>query len=126
MSHPPFMTVERIPDATLEQFAARHDLTLEVKERRTALDSPMRFFASFKGTEVKGDRVLTGVYGDGNTPDAAAADYAKSISLTRIVVDAMTKNRREIDVPRLTHAAPSSRQASLGSPLKDLEESVNG
>lgn len=105
------MKIRREPYTVMDitEFAERHDLTMVVSER--AMDAWQRaanlspWFARFDRAEVIGDGVLlSGVHGNGATEDAAIANYADRISTTRIVVDAMGTDRREIDVPRLTYS----------------------
>ena len=103
-----FMKIERIPETTIEEFARKHGLTLHVRERRTTVNSQMRFFASFENADVKDGSMLRGEFGNGNTPDGAARDYAERISLKRLAINAMQENRREVDVPRLVHLPESA------------------
>lgn len=51
--------------------------------------------------EIKDDCVLIGESGRGATSKQALADYATRISGKRLVVDAMSPNRREFNVPVL-------------------------
>jgi len=97
------MTTENnfIPESTIEKFAEKNSLTMEVHERRKAIGDADRFYAHFKGVEVKGDGVLIGSFGNGRTPEEAISDYAREINLKTIIIDSMNKNRREIQVPRL-------------------------
>lgn len=100
------MNIERdlIPVMTLQEFAEKHDLVMEIHERPTALDSTSRYYAHFKHADIDGDGVLIGAYGNGETEYVAMRDYAKRIELTRLVIDAGTPNRRQINVPRLVIA----------------------
>lgn len=91
-----------IETTTLEAFADKHGLVMKVREREKPADDQSRYYAYFKNTEAKeGKYFLIGLFGDGRTPEEAIVDYAKVISLRTLVVDAMTKNRRKIKVPRL-------------------------
>jgi len=87
----------------LEEFADKHGLTMEVRERRLDGEARTRnlarWVASFQRCEVKGEGVLIGSYGNGNTPEEAIADYASKIRGEVLVVDAMTGSRREIPCP---------------------------
>jgi hypothetical protein len=96
-----WMRVEAISEMTIQEFAERNGLTLVVRERRVAADSPVRYHAAFEGAEVMNRGMLEGAYGDGASPDRAIDDYAAHISLKRLAVGAFTDKRREIDVPRL-------------------------
>lgn len=106
-----WMKVEAIPGMTLAQFAEREGLSLLVSERPLPVGSPDRYYARFERCEEKGDGVLIGTYGNGHVPASAADDYARKISLKRLVFNAYGDDRREIDVPRLViepFAAPST------------------
>ena len=85
---------------TLEEFCDRYKLVMEVHER----SSPRlpRFYATIRGAEFKErEHFLTGLFGDGDTPQEAIDDYAKEISGKVMVLDAMFSSRREIQVPTL-------------------------
>lgn len=101
------MRVERIPEMTLDEFAAREGLELIVMERRLPIGHPSRFYARFDRCETKGDGVLIGEYGDGATPEDAADEFRQMISLKTLVYSAYTDARREIVVPRLA-AVPAT------------------
>ncbi len=58
-----------------------------------------RWSASFERGEIGERAVLIGAYGNGPTPEAAIAEYAKQIAGKRIVFAAMTDNRREFVMP---------------------------
>lgn len=93
--------IDSIEETTIYKFAEKHNLTMLISERRVPYNNSMRFSAHFESTEVKQGCGLAGVYGNGNTIREAEINYAERIELTRIVINAMTKKRREIDVPRL-------------------------
>lgn len=99
------MNIKRFPippkkRQSIESFADEHGLTMEVHERE-ASDLP-RYYAKFSHVETKSGNTLTGVTGNGESEDAAIAEYARLISGKRIVVHAMDSNaRREIDAPEL-------------------------
>ena len=89
--------VERI---TIEEFADKHSLTMEVNERPAWFkDDSRRFYASFDGAEVGDGRFLTGAFGDGRTEEDAIAAYGVEITGKTIVMGAYTDKRREITVP---------------------------
>lgn len=90
-----------IPEITIEEFADKNNLVMQVGERATHVTSGSRYYARFVGAEVKDGIMLNGVSGSGMTPKQAIDDYARRISLETLVVDAYTKNRREIKTPRL-------------------------
>lgn len=92
--------------STLAAFAEEHGLVMEVHERSPHdmgkhWTESIRYYARFKGCEVKSGNVLIGMYGNGCTPESAMKVYAQEISERRLVIDAMTEFRREIDVPLL-------------------------
>ena len=93
--------VFEIEQMTIEHFAERKDLTMEIRERRVPAGSPNRFYARFESCEVMDGRALVGLCGDGPTPEDAVQDYARNIQLKRICIDAMRDSRKEIEVPRL-------------------------
>lgn len=81
-----------------DEFADRHELQMIVRERPRRLELS-RFYASFDGTEVKGDGVLIGMSGNGNSPEEAITDYLTGIRGQVLVVDAWNDKRREIECP---------------------------
>lgn len=92
-----------IENATIEGFADKHGLVMEIHERRKPIGDPSRYYAHFKSAEaIEGLHCLIGLYGDGSTPAEAIANYARDISLRTLIIDAMTEHRREIEVPRLS------------------------
>lgn len=111
------MKIERtlVPEMTIEEFAEKHDLTMEIHERsEPPLVNPhqsWRFYACFKHADVKDGSVPIGRFGNGATEANAIADYASKISLKLLVVDARGPNQREIKVPRLV-AAVGTQPAS--------------
>jgi hypothetical protein len=90
-----------IENMSIADFAERHGLVMEIKERPEPLGSPMRFYAHFEHCDVIGDGVLIGTFGDGATKQQAVEDYAKQISLKRIAINALKPQERRLSVPRL-------------------------
>lgn len=91
-----------IEETSIEQFADNHGLVMVVRERPNDRRAGLcRFYAQFKGAEIKEDCFLVGMFGDGNTPEDAIYDYSKRISRKLLVVDAMANSRREIQVQKL-------------------------
>jgi len=89
---------------TIEEFAEKHDLTMEVRERGFKYpnkDRYMRFYAEFSNTWVENDGLLRGTYGNGATEEEAIEAYAGIIQNETLIVDPHEKSRREIDVPTL-------------------------
>lgn len=94
-------TIHRIPESTIEAFAEKHGLEMEVRERGAdRLSWTKRFSAKFKGVEVIGNHVLSSEFGGGDTPEEAIQAYAQSISEKLITPDGVSSNRREIKCPR--------------------------
>ena len=87
------------PRNTIKAFAEQHDLTIIIRERPEFLWNNGRFTASFEGADEKGDGVLIGTYGNGNSHEEAIRDYAKKISSKTLVFGAYTPDRKEIRVP---------------------------
>ena len=86
---------------TIQAFADKHGLVMEIHERERPSDANMRFWANFKLAEVREGCCLAGVLGNGATPKDAVREYATKISLKTLVIDAF-HDRKEIKVPRLT------------------------
>ena len=97
------MKVERhyIAEMSIYKFGAINDLVMEVHERPRSEASHDRFYAHFKHAEVKEGIALSGKFGNGRTEREAIQNYAKEISMQRLVIDAMSPERRELTVPRL-------------------------
>ena len=61
-----------------------------------------RWIARFKRVETKvhrSDSVMTGTYGNADSPYSAMEDYVQKIRGKWLVIDAMGENRREFGVP---------------------------
>lgn len=92
-----------IEQTTIEDFAERHGLVMEIHERPKPIGDPARYYAHFKSAEAReGSCCLIGLFGNGATPEEAVAEYATEISLRTLIIDAMRESRREIRVPRLS------------------------
>ena len=92
--------------STLIAFADAHKLIMEIHERNPKDVSKQReidyrYYARFKGCEIKSGAFLVSIYGNGATPAIAMRNYAREISGRHIVIDAMTEFRRETAVPLL-------------------------
>lgn len=107
-----------IPVMTLDEFADKYGLVMEIHERNREVGDPGLFYAHFKRCEVMQNGCLAGVSGNGPTPKDALADYAQRLSLTRIAVNAMSEERQEIQVPRLKISEPS--KAANANPLSQI------
>jgi hypothetical protein len=95
------ISMHSIPEITIQQFADKYDLEMEVHERKVGWMDNDRFYAFFTGAEVKSGCILGSEFGNGSTPDMAILNYANKISLKLLVIDAYKSTRREIEVPRL-------------------------
>ena len=98
-------TIIRVPEMTLEDFADKHNLHMVVTERKVPEGVKDRYYAHFKHVEVSEGSILRGEYGNGICPEAAISAYGRAISLKKIIYDAMGKNRKEIEVPRIVRGA---------------------
>jgi hypothetical protein len=85
----------------IKSFAKAHGLVMEVHKRIEPVGDLFPYYAHFKNAEVRDRRLLVGVFGSGRTPQEAISEYAKLISSEKLVIDAGTSARREIQVPCL-------------------------
>lgn len=94
---------DMVERCTIEEFADRHGLVMEVHERNP-IQFPFlpRFFAYFSHAEIAERGCLVGTFGNGQTELDAIDDYARAISGKILAIDAYSKDRRNIDVPILT------------------------
>ena len=85
---------------TLEDFADKHNLEMDVFERKA--NNLPKFYAHFRHVETreKGFSVGVGAYGDGETPKQAIKNYAKRISGHVLIVNAFSNKRQEIQAPK--------------------------
>lgn len=91
------------PDTSLEEFADKHGLVMDVYERsmdKWARSTGMsRFAARFHRAEVHEGTTLTSSAGYGDTPESAISDYVFNIRGELLVIDAVTPTQREIRCP---------------------------
>jgi hypothetical protein len=113
------ITRKEIPQMTIEEFAEKNELEMEIHERPRPVGDPSRYYAHFRRAEVKDGGMLVGSYGDGATPELAIENYAPQISLRRLVIDAYSEQRRELEVPRLVRAVGDSASDREGSEAND-------
>ena len=83
-------------DVTLQDFAKRHGLTMRVTRH---IDG--RYSAAFKNTAAWRTGSFFYEKGDGASEVEAIHDYARTISLTRLIIDPSKASQREISVPTL-------------------------
>jgi len=121
------MKIERhdIEETTIEAFADKNGLVMEVLERKKPVGDPSRYLAHFKSAEVReGTHCLEGLFANGRTPEEAIAEYASAISLRTLIIDARTKEQREIEVPRLS--ANTTEQARCKASPGSAGSALNG
>lgn len=85
---------------SIEEFATRYNLTMEIRERHPR-DTDDRFYAHFERAEVMQGGCLIGEHGNGRTEEDAIENYAMAISGKTLAIGAYTAERREIKVPVL-------------------------
>jgi len=94
---------------TIEEFADKHSLVMEVNERSGAFCSnpSAKYYARFQGAEVSENGcMLKGAYGNGANEEEAITKYAQEISEHLLIINAMSReDRREIVVPKLVAKA---------------------
>lgn len=91
---------------TLTEFAKRHRLVLEVKER-SRVSGLERYHVSFtlpdKCVETVSPSGFLSMHGNGSTPDGAASDYARKLAGHCLVIGARRPDERRIDIPNDFH-----------------------
>lgn len=95
--------INRVKREDIAKFADRHKLVMEVNERSNP--GLAKYYAHFRGVEVKSGSILCGESGDGETPEEAIADYARRISGKVLVRGAFCEDRKEMIAPILTYRA---------------------
>jgi len=83
---------------TLEEFADRHGLVMEVRERVGCSRDFPRFYASFHRAEVKEGGLLVSFAGNGDSEEEAIREYARRLDGKLLVLDATSPARRDIVV----------------------------
>jgi len=96
------MKIEYIEKISILTFEKVHDLELIVKEQKTG--AGIIFQASFKGTEIsEAGMFLKSAYGVSTTVKVAILDYCRQLSHQKIVVNAFSEARKEINIPILIY-----------------------
>jgi hypothetical protein len=96
------ITINRIPEMTIEEYVETHDLEMVVNERPVRADDPCRFYASLIQCDVKQGNMLLDATGDGSTPEQAIKDCGRAINLKTVVFRARSlTDRREIQRVRI-------------------------
>ena len=98
---------------TLEEFADKHELVMEVHERAKLISANnTRWYAHFRHTHVKqcGGGYL-GTCGDGKTPEEAISDYGNRIAGQSIAVNvwSSTEPRKDIQCPNEWAERPGNK-----------------
>lgn len=87
----------------IREFAEKHGLEMVVVERgldrRLREFGVLRYYAEFKHVDAIKGALLEGVFGNGDTPEAAIADYAEQILGRQLVYDADDPGRRVFAAP---------------------------
>jgi hypothetical protein len=86
---------------TIEEFAEREGLIMEVVERPRNIPYNFPFYANFDHAEIQQGGFLIGAYGNGNTPEEAIENYARQISGLILIFNAYRDDRKEIRIPVL-------------------------
>lgn len=93
--------INKIYPVTLEEFADKHGLIMEVNERYD-LSLP-KFYAQFKGVYRKaGEVCIERCHGNGNTPEEAIEDYQNKISGKNLILHRRTEKRKEVWAPNFS------------------------
>lgn len=97
---------------TLQAFAEKQGLTLEVVERSPGrVAGSGKFYAVFVGAEVKQGIMLCSESGEADSPEDAIFDYARRIAGRTLVLNAYDKVRRTaIVVPPLSDYHPTAQE----------------
>lgn len=104
------MKIERelIERMSIQSFARREDLVMEVKEReRDTLDSfrdISPIYADFRGVSLVEGSFLVGAHGNGQTEKEAIIDYMNQISGKKIKIESFNyPNRKENSYVRVPY-----------------------
>lgn len=98
-----------VPEATLQDFAERQDLVLEVNERdpELAREVGATYYVGFKDVQIKDGVFRRSTSGNGNTIHEAASDLARQLSRQTIVINAFDMAApREVRAPILRYMMP--------------------
>lgn len=95
------MKIERhtLETMSIEEFAEKHDLTMEIRERKSVIKP---FCANFKGARLMYSNRVIGDFGEGITEQEAISNYANLISNGKLVFNLFLGKVPEIQVPYLT------------------------
>lgn len=79
---------------TLEEFADKHDLTLEIGERPKEYGLP-RYFAYLKDVYLDEGCVVVGTSGNGDDEQSAVQDYVKRLNGQLLTIRPFDPSRRK-------------------------------
>jgi hypothetical protein len=102
------MKLDLIRTIEILDYEKEINVDLVIKERKVTLahKSPLpRYFAYFENSSISiysGGGLLS-TFGDGNTIDEAIRDYCSKITNHTLVINGLTKDRTEHQVPKLIH-----------------------
>ncbi|MBK6942517.1 MAG: hypothetical protein IPH13_20265 [Planctomycetes bacterium] len=100
------MRIERteLARSTLEEFADKNDLVMEISERTPNHWPASRYYARFRHAEIVDGQRLISSFGNGASEEEAIEAYMREISGRRLKVYDQANNwaSRYIDVPLLT------------------------
>ena len=96
------MKVELLEEIEITDFEREIGVELVIKERLFN-GSSNKWYARFQNSDTKDGNILIRSYGVGNTVDDCLKDYCKEISFKRLILNALSENRKEILLPKLVH-----------------------
>ena len=101
---------EFIERTTIESFADKRNLTMQVNERDIEpgkYPGPNeRFYAAFEGVDVIDGHFYRGVYGNGPDEETAIRDYAIKLSRAVLSIRGADGRREEVVCPRFAESNP--------------------
>lgn len=100
------MKLNLIATKEILDFEKEINYELVANERAIHAGSPARlskYYVCFENAGVIEGGCLAGKYGNGSTIDEAIKDYCREVSNCRVAFGAYTKDRKEIQFPKLVH-----------------------
>ena len=96
--------VKRVEKMTLEEFADKYGLVMQIVEQYNAISTEFRFRANFKGVKIKdnvSNKEITCVGGYGRDEETAMKDYGNLISGKILVFNGLGFFRKDISIPKI-------------------------